>query len=66
MYLNTTPFSDHANSKKKGMTGGEDCLDEEEDELINVENDEDETNTVIENECDNDYGNIYTSMGEED
>jgi len=28
--------------------------------------DDDEINTVIENECDNDYADIYQSIGEDD
>ena len=34
----------------------------EEGEEFPFEDDDDETNTVIENECDNDYTNIYQSL----
>jgi hypothetical protein len=29
---------------------------------ITIQNEDDETNTVIENECDNDYTNLYQSF----
>lgn len=38
-------------------------IEAEEEVEFPMANEDDETNTVIENECENDYGNIYSSLG---